>query len=315
MLRALVTGAGGFVGRHLCQRLQEEGTHVVAMGRHRSEGPWDEFIEADFEKPHTLPLILPKVDEVYHLASKAHVLEGKEPEEDEYAQIAVEGQAYLLNHLSDPHTTRYLLCSTVKAMGETTTAVQPLDEDTPAQPVTPYGRAKLRAEEALWNSPIGLASRTVVRPVAVYGNGQKGNLDRMAEAIRKRRFPALPRMRNRRSFIHVQDLAEAMIVAQRAPGEGESHRLFIACEPEPVSTTDLYESLCRKVGRRPGLLRIPMCGLRFTAWAGSFGEKLTRRRLPFNQSQLEKLTASAWYSPEKLQRAGFSSRYGVLRDL
>lgn len=314
-MRALVSGAGGFVGRHLCQRLQQQGVHVVAMGRHRSEGPWHEFIEADFEKPQKLPLILPQVDEVYHLASKAHVLDGKEPDESEYAQIAVVGQEYLLNHLVEPQTTRYLLCSTVKAMGETTTAEQPLEERSPTQPVTPYGCAKLHAEQALWKSPVPLASKTVVRPVAVYGEGQKGNLDRMADAIRKRRFPPLPRLKNRRSFIHVEDLAEAMIVAQRTPDDGDPYRLFIACESQPVSTTDLYESLCHKLGRKPGILRMPMCGLRLAAWAGSLGETLIRRRLPFNKSQLEKLTASAWYSPEKLNRAGFSCQHEVLRDL
>lgn len=315
MARVLVTGAGGFVGRHLCARLQHEGSTVIAMGRTRSEGPWHEYVEGDFEKPETLPAALPEVDEVYHLASKAHVLEGKEPEEHEYAQIALGGQGYLLKHLVQPEKVRYLLCSTVKAMGETTTGEQPLDESTPEQPLTPYGRAKLRAEQELWQHPLNLRSRTVVRPVAVYGAGQRGNLDRMSEAIRKGRFPPLPPLSNKRSFVHVEDLVEAMIVAQRAEMPEQQQRLFIVCEPQPVSTTELYESLCRKVGKPIPGLRVPFWTLQMLATVGSLGEKLTRRRLPFSRSQMEKLTASAWYSPARLGTLGFVCQHQVLRDL
>jgi UDP-glucose 4-epimerase len=313
MTTALVTGATGFIGLLLCERLQSEGVNVIALGRKSRPGPWHEFIEIDFENQQTWPVHLPQVDEIYHLASKAHLLGDQEPPQEVFEQVALDGQAYLLRQIHHPERVRYLFCSTVKAMGESTPAGVALDEESVPSPVSPYGRAKLKAEQQLRADKRLFLSKSIVRPVAVYGKGQRGNLDRMEDAIKRGHFPPLPQLNNRRSFIHVADLVSALILVQRVQLQPSSEtQLYLACEERAVSTTELYESICLRVGKKPPALRVPYWLLRLLAMCGDLGEKVIRRSLPFNTSQLLKLTASAWYMPKHLAEIGFQARHHIL---
>jgi hypothetical protein len=151
---ALVTGASGFLGRVLCQRLKTMGNRVIGAGRHASEGPWDEFREMDLAAD-SLPAGL--LDTVYHLASKAHAVTETAAEADTYRPIIVEGTRKLLELAVGSGVQRFIYVSSVKAMGEGNPAglpVEQMDETWPHTPQTPYGIAKAEAENL-----VGLRTR------------------------------------------------------------------------------------------------------------------------------------------------------------
>jgi len=235
----LVTGATGFIGYRLCERLKEDGHQVIALGRKVCEGPWDRFIECDLcESPPPVDA-MEGVSLVYHLASKAHAF-GKDSSGEEYESVIVGGTEKLVQLARASGVERFIYMSSVKAMGEGNPEglpVAPIDEDCPCQPQSPYGVAKFRAEQEVLQA--GFPHAVVLRPTMVYGPGGKGNLQRMREAVRKGRFPPIPENGNRRSMIHLDDLMEFVLRSAMEPlASGKTY--ILALEVFSSSTRPHY---------------------------------------------------------------------------
>ena len=309
----LVTGASGFLGRRLCHRLQLEGRRVVALGRTRREGPWERFIEADIaQRPiPTDALAGVAVDTVFHLASKAHAVAETAAEAHSYRPVIVDGTARMLTLAEGLAARSFIYISTVKVMGEGWEGPldAPLNEEHQGQPAGPYGRAKAEAEQRVRQS--GLPHWVILRPVMVYGPGEKGNLPRMVEAVRKGRFPPLPDCGNRRSMIHVDDLIEFML---RASGKEAAHgRTYILAGKDALSTRQLYDAIRASLGLQPVDYAIPLWLLQAAASVGSLVGGVLGRRLPLDRETLGKLTAPAWYSVDRAERElGYTPLHSVV---
>jgi nucleoside-diphosphate-sugar epimerase len=297
---ALVTGATGFIGRRLCQRLQRLGAPVTAVGRHRCDGPWDRFIELDLVRQPVPDAVLAGIGTVYHLAGKSHAPD-EAGDAASHAPVIVEATRQLLEACARARVPRFIYVSSVKAMGEGNPRglpPMPIDEDWPHTPQGPYGRAKLEAEQCV--RAAGLRHTVVLRPVMVFGPGANGNLSRMVEAVRRGRFPPLRDNGNRRSMIHVDDVVEFLIrAAQRPLAAG---RTYILAGPESPSTRQLYGAIRAALGLPPQRWSIPPGLLCAAAVGGSLLGALLRRRLPFDRDSLRKLTGSAWYTAARAER-------------
>lgn len=297
--RVLVTGASGFIGRRLCAELQALGKHVIALGRCQCEGPWNSFVEWDLASGMTAPS-LAGINAVYHLASKAHALAEKPGEEGGYHEVIVEGTRALLRQAEADGVEQFVYVSSVKAMGEGGRARQRISEsiqDGTRAPQTPYGRAKREAEQLALQS--SLPHVVVLRPVMVYGPGHKGNLVRMAEAIRKHRFPPFRDYGNQRTMLHVDDLVEACIKSSRANANREA---LIIAGNRHLSTRQLYDQLRKEMGMHPIRWSIPDCFLILAAKAGDLLGKVFRRRMPIDSDTARKLVGSASYDNAKSRR-------------
>ncbi|MGC9451059.1 MAG: NAD-dependent epimerase/dehydratase family protein [Oceanipulchritudo sp.] len=291
----LVTGATGFLGRRLCERLRSEGVRVVALGRRAGAGPWEEFLEVDLASAAPESSQLKGVSTIYHLACKAHAVPEWANEADNYRPVVVEGTRRMLDSAREAGIPRFIHMSSVKAMGEGNPPglpLHPMDEAWPHTPQSPYGMAKAEAEKLVLES--GLPHAVVLRPVMVYGPGGKGNLPQMVEAVRRGRFPPIPDNGNRRSMIHVDDLVEFSIRAAIYPiGAG---KVYILAGPQAHSTRELYDLIRQSLGMPGVTWSIPSALLQAAAFAGSILGALLNRRLPLDRETLRKLTGSAWYS-------------------
>jgi GDP-4-dehydro-6-deoxy-D-mannose reductase len=138
-VRAAVTGARGFVGRHLTAHLTRAGDDVLALDVD-SETPVD--ITDDVALGHLLRAIRPDV--VYHLAARSHVGESWDDVEG-VRRVNVDGTANLLRACREAGVGRVLVVGTAEEYGPVTTAT-PIAEDTPLRPVSPYARSKADAE-------------------------------------------------------------------------------------------------------------------------------------------------------------------------
>ena len=291
----LVTGATGFLGRRLCQRLREEGARIRAVGRHRQEGPWDAFHEVDLAEASLPDAAMDGVSTIYHLASKAHAVTETAAEEDSYRPIIVEATLRLLEQARRHGVKRFIYMSSVKAMGEGNPPgmeTVPLTEKSPHMPQGPYGLAKAEAEEVVQRS--GIEHCVILRPVMVYGPGEKGNLPRMVEAVRKGRFPPLPDNGNRRSMIHVDDLVEFAVRAGVYPIA--AGKAYILAGNDALSTRALYDAIRESLGLPAQDWSIPLFLLKGAALAGTLLGAVLNRRLPLDRETLGKLTGSAWYA-------------------
>jgi UDP-glucose 4-epimerase len=295
--KVLVTGASGFIGRTLCKRLSESGHRVVGSGRREGVGPWQSFMSMDLTCTQS-ELKLDGIKTVFHLASKAHAVSEAPGDTSGYNAVIVEGTRRLVAAAERANVHSLVYMSSVKAMGEGESRSQqlhPLDESCSAKPETPYGLCKLEAESIVLQSKIPHV--VVLRPVMVYGPGHKGNLVKMAEAIRVGRFPPIADNKNRRSMVHVDDLVGACELA--AVSEKANREVYVIAGEAALSTRQLYDALRREMKMRPVRWGVPGAMLLGVAKIGDFMESITGKRMPLSSDIVWKLLGSAWYSNQK----------------
>jgi nucleoside-diphosphate-sugar epimerase len=300
-MTTLVSGATGFIGRTLCHRLRQEGIRVRALARSAATGdaPWDEAVAADLTGPLP-PGTMRDVDCVFHLASKVHALSEVSEDPDEYQGLNVDGTRRLIEAATLVGVERFVLFSSVKVMGESTT--REVDESEPPRPQTAYGRSKLAAEDLVREFSRGAGRHGVVlRLPLVYGVGNKGNLYRMIATIDRGLFPPLPETGNRRSLVHVGNVVNAALLASAHPEA--SGQTFIVTDGRDYSTRELYETICRGLGRTVPSWNIPLPLLRAAGRAGDLAGRLRGRRFPIDSDAVEKLLESASYSSARIARS------------
>jgi GDP-4-dehydro-6-deoxy-D-mannose reductase len=135
-MRAFVTGAGGFVGRHLTTHLEAEGDEVV---------PLAEGVDVADEPAVAAAVASAAPEVVYHLAGWAHVGDSwKHP--TEVARVNVAGTAAVLEASRRAGVGRILVVGSADAYGAFGPEDLPLREVVPLRPVTPYGASKAAAE-------------------------------------------------------------------------------------------------------------------------------------------------------------------------
>ena len=296
----LVTGAGGFLGRPLVERLVADGTPVRAM-YHRSPEipprPGVVTVRAALEDFDSLRRAAEGCTTVFHLAGKAHDLDVRDA--GAFRRINVEGTANLLRAAEEAGVRSFVFASSVKAMGEG--GEECLDEDAPAEPRSPYGISKLEAERLVLET--GARSRihvSVLRLPLVYGPGLKGNLRAMLDAVARGAFPPPPLTGNRRSLTSVSDVVSALVLSARSPAAAGC--TYLVTDGTTYSTRDIYDSMRAALGLRPMAWAVPLWAFRAAALGGDAAARLLGRRMPFSTEALEKLLGSACYSNERIRR-------------
>ena len=253
--RVLVTGASGFVGRALVNELAASGRTVRAAMRQ----PADVFPRSveviavsDLTRPVEWRALLKGVDTVVHLAGIAHA--GPGIAEEQYDRVNRRATAELAAAAHDMGLRRLIFMSSIRAQSGPVSA-RVLTETDPAQPTDPYGRSKLAAEDAIRESGVPF---TILRPVLIYGEGVKGNLESLMELSRSRWPLPFGMFRNRRSLLARQNLIAAIQLALDSPSmAGET---YIVADPKPVTLAEIVSALRHGQGRQPGLLPVP-CSL------------------------------------------------------
>lgn len=303
MSRVLVTGAAGFIGRHLIERLRHDGYVVRALVREAGRpGEWPAGVEVaagDVRDPQAMKAAAAGCDTVFHLAGKAHALTGVQGDEEAYRAVNAGGTRHVLEGAAAGGARCVVVFSSVKAMGEG--GDRCLDESFTSRPETPYGRSKLEAEHAALEigKQTGLHV-TCLRFPLVYGPGNKGNLFRMIVAIDRGIFPPLPELNNRRSMVHVVDAVRAALLVAGTPEA--SGQCYIVTEGRPYSTRELYDLICRALGKQIPRWHVPLWTLKGLGKVGDAIGKISGKQFLFDSDVLDKLIGSAWYSSEKIFR-------------
>ena len=302
-MKVLVTGASGFIGHHLIERLRQDGCTVRALvheARRRGDWPADvEVAVGDVRDPQAMKATAAGCDTVYHLAGKTHALTEVRGDEDAYRAINTDGTRHVLEGSVAGGAGAFILFSSVKAMGEGGSRC--LDESFDSPPEMPYGRSKLESERAVLE--IGRRTGlhvTCLRLPLVYGPGNKGNLFRMIAAIDRGVFPPLPEFSNRRSMVHVTDVVRAAVLA--AGATSASGQCYIVTDGRAYSTRELYELICRALGKPIPFWHVPRWMLKTLGKVGDAIGQVSGKRFLFDSEALDKLIGSAWYSSEKISR-------------
>lgn len=243
-MRVLVTGADGFIGRHLVPVLS--GHAVVCASRRPMRG-------VEWRKMHDLrgavdwDALLHDVDAVVHLANIAH----QRASEDDFEHVNHLATASLCAAAKRCGLKHLIYVSSIYAQVGHTSERVVTEADQPA-PVNAYGRSKLAAECAVVNSGVPY---TILRPVLVLGAGAKGNAGTLAALARLPIPLPLGSISARRSFLSAQDFATAVatvLADARAIGE-----TYIVADREPRTIGEVVADMRAAMGRRANIFSLP----------------------------------------------------------
>jgi nucleoside-diphosphate-sugar epimerase len=248
--RVLVTGADGFVGRHLVPFLARRGYTVVAASRAAAlfDGPNIISVKLpDLSKPFDWSPLLEQCDVVIHLAGIAH----KFAVDDLYDRVNHQTTAALARAASGLGIQHLIFISSIAAQSGSFSDHE-LTETDPPRPNNAYGRSKLAAEKAVRASGVRF---TILRPVVIYGAGEKGNFATIHKISRlpiPLPFGALKAQRSVLSIENFNSAVETALTNPRAQGE-----TFIVADPMPVTVADLISRYRTSLGRTSWLVPVP----------------------------------------------------------
>jgi UDP-glucose 4-epimerase len=238
----VVTGAAGFIGSQLTERLLAEGHEVTGidafvdyyprevkeenLGRARQAGERFRLVEGALQDLPLVPL-LEGCAHVYHLAAQAGVRASWGAEFDRYTQHNVLGTQRLLEAAVAAGVPRLVYASSSSVYGDCESL--PLREDSPCRPVSPYGVTKLAAEHLchLYARSMGLPVVSL-RYFTVYGPRQRPDMafHRFLKAARDGRpVTVYGDGRQTRDFTYVDDILDATRAAAEAGRPGTAYNV------------------------------------------------------------------------------------------
>ena len=249
-MKAMVTGATGFVGSHLAEALRGRGDEVTALVRSPAKAVALEplgvrIVAGDLDDPASLARAVEGQDVVYHVAG----LIAARTEHD-FLQCNRDGTASLVAAAARAGVERFVYVSSMAAGGPAARG-RPLTGAEPPRPVTAYGRSKLAGEAAV---RAGTLPWVIVRPPTVYGPRDREVL----KVFRMARWGVAPVFGDgsqELSAVHGADLAGALVAAATAPAA--TGKVYYACHPEVVTSAEFVRAVGRAMGRAVRLVPVP----------------------------------------------------------
>ncbi|MBC7466815.1 MAG: NAD-dependent epimerase/dehydratase family protein [Bdellovibrio sp.] len=251
-MKYLVTGANGFLGKHLCDYLDRHGIEHRDVVR---SGHGKQFSTGDLTKFSNWKDLFAGVQIIVHAAAKAHDMSKPQDLEKIYNSVNFEMTVKLAQQAKLHGAKKFIFISTIKVNGESTVDRPFTADDTP-QPLDPYGVSKYRAEQAILklNEP-GVFEVTVIRPCLVYGAGVKANFKSLINIAKKGIPLPFGLVNNKRSIVSVDNLIDLIMTCANTPKS--AGQVFLVSDGVDLSLPELIEAIAGSYDKKALMLPVP----------------------------------------------------------
>ena len=257
----LITGATGFVGRHLVKQLIESQAYTVrTLTREKTV----------LEQPHLAPIYTDDItqysdwsagltgcDVVIHLAARVHVMrEYLDDPLSEYRKINVTATLNLARQAAQQGVKRFIFVSSIGVNGKETQQGLSYKPDDIPRPQEAYSQSKWEAEQALAAlcQETGMAL-VILRPPIIYGPGVKGNFKSMMSCLKKGIPLPLKSVENQRSLVSVYNVVDLIIHCINHPRA--VNQTFLVSDGQDVSIGELLKKLAQAMDQSARLFPVP----------------------------------------------------------
>jgi nucleoside-diphosphate-sugar epimerase len=289
--KIFLTGATGFIGSFVVEKLQQMDHNITCLVRKSSNLRWLQnmsvnLVSGSLFDPDSFKDILIDTDYIFHIAGLTKALNKKE-----YFQGNVETTKILLQTVDSMNHSlkRFLLVSSQAAVGPSPTAL-PIEENSPCQPLTDYGESKLQGEktakEFMQRIPL-----TIVRPPSVFGPRDR-DVYSFFKSINKRINFRIGNVDQLISLVYVEDLANGIILAafsKKSIGE-----TYFLCEETPYYWSQVAKISSEILGKRFFTVKIPFALALLTGSIIEIYSRIRKKPLIINRQKLKEISQPYW---------------------
>ena len=287
-MKILITGVHGFVGSNLVKSLSDEDTiYGLDIISPLKEGVKFTFKWEDLDKDN----MVPQVDAIIHLAGKAHDTKNQAAA-DVYFKVNTGLTQKIYDYFLKSSAKKFVFFSTAKAAADKVDGI--LTEDVVPSPVGPYGESKIKAEEYILSHIPSDKDVYIFRPCMIHGPGNKGNLNLLYNVVKKGIPWPLGAFENRRTFTSIENIVFAVngVLTKDVPSG-----IYNMGDDEALSTNELIEEICKSLGKKPHIWKLPKGLMNGVAKIGGV------LHLPLDSERLRKLTENYISSNAKIKKA------------
>jgi nucleoside-diphosphate-sugar epimerase len=294
----LILGGSGFIGTRLAHLFVEQNIPFGIGDQRKSEAFPDRWTWCDVRKRETLADLVRGGAVIINLAA-AHRDDVRPL--SLYQETNVDGAANLCAAARDAGTQRIVFTSSVAVYGFHPT---PIDENGPFAPFNEYGRTKLEAEAVYraWANEDPSRTLVIVRPTAVFGEGNRGNVYNLLQQIAAGRFLMVGDGKNKKSIAYVGNVA-AFLMHVLALGPGT--HIFNYADGPDLDTQTLVEYIRRSLGRDGSAFRVPMVAALAGGQIFDLVARFTGRTFPMSAIRVRKFCENTQFLSARAAQSGF----------
>lgn len=288
---SVVTGASGFVGSHLVDRLIKEGHHVKCILRKSSSRKWldgkpVEIIDSGLFDRDKLKTILKDADYLFHVAG---VVKAKHYQD--YLNGNVETTRALLETVAEvnPRIKKVIIVSSLTACGPSMNGITSTEE-TIEHPLTRYGKSKLE-QEKLAKSFMDRLPITIIRPPAVFGP-RDTEIFLVFKTYKAGLMTLIGFDKKELSLVYVEDLVNGIYLAA-VSNKSNGQTYFIAAE-EINNWIEVSGYLSKAIGRKAINLHLPHFIVYSVAAIAQFFALFSSKAATFNIEKARDFVQNAW---------------------
>lgn len=246
-MKALVTGAPGWLGNRLVDELIKSGHEVrclvlPGMNADSLSSIGSEIVLGDITKPQTLQGVAKDVDVVLHCAGIIHPKRVKD-----FFKINTDGTRNMIEAAVDGGARRFVYVSSNSAQGTNVDRNTMMTEDGATRPYKKYGESKIQAEKIVneFNAQEKIET-VVIRPCWYYGPGQPERMTRLMKMVQSGKPIILGDGKNLRSMSYIDNVVQGlMLAAQVEKANGQTYWL---ADEKPYTTIEIYQAIADALG-------------------------------------------------------------------